>query len=280
MAVKFHDNNSGEWIAPGRLWMIVYFSLSKFISAFLFPPGIQILTIALSLALLRKWRRTAYFAIVVSAASLYAMSITLVTGPMEEWLEQASPEVKVADAPAAEAIVVLGDFVRVATKSRERFRLTASTDRLYKAALLYRAGKAQQVVVSGGTQSEGGNEVSSQAAAARELLIGWGVPAPAILLEAESQNTHENAVFSRRLFKAAGKPKILLVTSAMHLPRAGVIFRREGFDVVAFPADFKSGWGDSDWLSKLLPGAGNMESAGGALHEYLGMLVYKLRGWA
>ena len=254
--------------------------LGKLVPALLFPPGIQILAIASSLALVRKWRRTAYFAIALSVASLYAMSIALVTEPLEEWLELASPELKIANAPTAEAIVVLGDFVRVATRNREQFRLTESTDRLYKAMLLYRAGKAPLVVVSGGTESESGSAVGSQAGTARALLIGWGVPASAILLESGSHNTHENAVFSRRLLAGATKPKILLVTSAIHMPRAGMIFSHEGFNVVEFPADFRTGWGKSDWFSNLLPSAGNLSGVNDALHEYLGLLVYKLRGWA
>jgi uncharacterized SAM-binding protein YcdF (DUF218 family) len=110
------------------------------------------------------------------------------------------------------------------------------------------------------------------------MLQEWGVPASAILTEENSVNTHENATMSFKLLSARNIRRIILVTSAMHMPRAVATFRKLGFDVVPAPADFCSGW-SMDGL-RWAPNANNSASTGQALREWLGLWVYRLRGWA
>jgi uncharacterized SAM-binding protein YcdF (DUF218 family) len=111
------------------------------------------------------------------------------------------------------------------------------------------------------------------------LLEEWNIPPTAIQIEGGSINTHENAIRSYEVLAPQGIHRILLVTSAMHMPRAAGAFRKAGFEVVAVPADFHSGWRDPDILSRWFPSADNLRDSYTALHEWLGIATYRLRGW-
>jgi uncharacterized SAM-binding protein YcdF (DUF218 family) len=159
--------------------------------------------------------------------------------------------------------------------------LIESSDRLLLAFRLYRAGKAPVIFCSGGN-----NPLGSPAAKAPEsagmtgLLAEWGVPPGAIKAEGGSINTRENALITFQSLAPRGVRRIILVTSAMHMPRAAGAFRKAGFEVIAAPADFRTGWGEPNAISRWLPSAHNLVESQAAMHEWLGVLVYRLRGWA
>jgi len=64
------------------------------------------------------------------------------------------------------------------------------------------------------------------------------------------------------------------------MPRAAATFRKVGFEVTPVPADFLTGWGAPDLLFRLLPDPGPLSQSHVALKEWLGLIVYRLRGWA
>lgn len=112
-----------------------------------------------------------------------------------------------------------------------------------------------------------------------QLLEEWDIPSAAIQIESGSINTHENAIRSYQILAPRGIRRILLVTSALHMPRAAGTFRKAGFEIIAVPADFRTGWGEATFLEKWLPSANNVGASDAALHEWLGIAIYRLRGW-
>ena len=92
---------------------------------------------------------------------------------------------------------------------------------------LYREGAAPLLVMSGG-----GAGPVAEAAVMRDLAREAGVPEAALLVEAESRNTFENAANTARLLHVAGKSRVILVSDRLHLPRAARVFRRVGLVVV------------------------------------------------
>lgn len=93
--------------------------------------------------------------------------------------------------------------------------------------------------------------------------------------EDRSANTAQNAEFSAAILKQAGIRRILLVTDAMHMPRAMLAFRLQGMDALAAPTMFYTleppGWSD------LLPSAEGLRRSNYALYEWLGLLWYRVR---
>lgn len=119
------------------------------------------------------------------------------------------------------------------------------------------------------------------------ILTSIGVPSEVIIQEPDSLNTYQNAVNVRKILAARQIKNVLLITSAMHIPRALKIFHRQGIDVIPTPTDFLVSQDDLQELIstpksailKLLPDIDNLNQFTVALKEYLGIFIYWLRGW-
>lgn len=172
----------------------------------------------------------------------------------------------VANAPV---IVVLGGGVSGPRPPlRPHPDLGASADRMWHAARLYRAGKAPALVLSGGTVRTGDG---SEAEAMREFLLDLGVPAAALHIEAASDNTATNATHTARLLKAQGIERAILVTSALHMPRARAAFERTGLETYPAPTDFQVI--DMPFeLLRIVPDASALQASAQAMKELVGRL--------
>jgi uncharacterized SAM-binding protein YcdF (DUF218 family) len=177
-------------------------------------------------------------------------------------------------------VIVLGGFMRTANAAHPRGEFNDAADRLMQAFRLYKAGKAPLILVSGGDVPMFGKGIQTESESARSILEEWGVPESAILVETRSKDTEENAFFSRELLAQRGIHRALLVTSASHMPRAFATFRKLGLDVLPSPADYSTGWPAGDLPFQFLPGPDALNDSARALREYVGLLVYRIRGWA
>jgi uncharacterized SAM-binding protein YcdF (DUF218 family) len=134
------------------------------------------------------------------------------------------------------------------------------------------------VIVSGGNVFPQ-SRVESEAVYTRELLREWGVPADRIVIEGESRNTYENALETKRLLEARGLRKVLLVTSARHMPRALGLFQGAAIDAVPAPTDFRVVSYDQPAVFNWFPNADALAATTDALHEYLGIAYSAWKGW-
>ena len=123
--------------------------------------------------------------------------------------------------------------------------------------------------LSGGTVRTGDD---SEARNMRLFLEDLGVPASAIIEEGGSVNTAENAQRIASLLKAANVDSIMLVTSALHMPRARNLFAKAGLNVIPAPTDFEVIDMPLDIL-RVLPDAGALEGSAKAFKELLGYLL-------
>lgn len=175
----------------------------------------------------------------------------------------------------ADAIVVLGGGERKKLWPRAHVDLKDGGDRLTTGAILFRQGAAPRVVCTAGP-------VASEMA---DFLVDLGVPDEAIIRDTASFDTHDHAVNLCPVFRQHGVTRILLVTSASHMPRSVAVFRRAcpEVDVVPVPTDYRRPPNPDDrWpgdLVTLVPSTSAAEAVNDALHEYVGMAYYRLRGW-
>lgn len=95
--------------------------------------------------------------------------------------------------------------------------------------------------------------------------------------ESGSATTWENAMKTRALLQAEGIDRIVLVTQALHMPRAVLAFRQAGFTVLPAPIDAESDNARLPWLLRLAPRAERLLFSAQACHEYAGLLVYRTR---
>jgi uncharacterized SAM-binding protein YcdF (DUF218 family) len=204
-------------------------------------------------------------------AWLWLWSTPVASDALRASLESRSGPRLVEQVPAGDVIVVLGGSIGVAKPPERPYPdLSPTSDRLWHAARLYHAGKAPRVLVSGGSGSE---EVEPEAAAMREMLLTFGVPRDAILLETESTDTAENAAFSRAVLgERAGR--VILVTSALHMPRARRALERTGLQVAAAPTDFEVVPRPFDVL-RVLPSALALDGSARALKEWVALAAQR-----
>jgi uncharacterized SAM-binding protein YcdF (DUF218 family) len=257
----------------------MFFYFGKIAGVVFGPLGIVVILMLAALIFYRR-PRLGRGLLITAVVLLWGMSAGMFSDPLLRALEYRVPSVSLENAPAEPVIIVLGGFLNTPTRARPHPVLTHSADRLVQAFRLYRAGKAPLILISSGTVPMFGVGTETESEAARTMLQEWGVPASAILVETHSQSTHENAVFSARLLAERGIRSALLVTSASHMPRAFACFRKAGMDVVACPADYLTGWAPADLPFRVLPHTEALNDTAAAFHEYMGLFLYKLRGWA
>jgi uncharacterized SAM-binding protein YcdF (DUF218 family) len=115
----------------------------------------------------------------------------------------------------------------------------------------------------------------SEAERAKGFFMSMGLPAQRVEYEAVSRTTHENAVLTAQLPGIDIKQPWLLVTSAWHMPRSMGTFIKAGWNVTAYPVDFRTA-PSTPWTAySLKDGARDWQLA---LHELVGLLAYRLTG--
>lgn len=261
----------------------MFLFLSKLLPIFVYPASLSGILLALAVATRRPaWRKR-----------LLLGALLLIWLGGNGWVANAlvkSLEWRYLPGdplPEAGAIVVLGGGTQPRQFPRPSPEVDGAGDRVIYAARLFREGKAPLVVVTGGRLPWSSAAQGADAEMA-DLLAFMGVPPEAMLLEGRSANTYENAVFTKELLEPLGITRIILVTSALHMPRAAAVFAKQGFEVIPAPTDFSVTLPDEalpfrqawpNYLFDLFPTADNLSETTLAMKEYLGILTYRVRGW-
>jgi uncharacterized SAM-binding protein YcdF (DUF218 family) len=254
--------------------------LSKLIQVLLYPVGLSVaLAVAGGIVLLVHKRKAAIVLIFSSIAVLCFFSSPLIVHSLVRGLE--SKYDPPADFPKASAIVLLGGCTRPAVAPRRYSEPSTAGDRMINAARLFRKGYAPVVVATGGKISFFYNFPGSEATCMASILQDvCGVDSSAIIIEDKAQDTHDNATNVAALFQQRGLHKdIILVTSAMHMYRSVKIFRKCGFTVYPAPADYRADKAIQKNILSLLPSVDALSAATDVLHEYYGLIAYKIMGW-
>jgi uncharacterized SAM-binding protein YcdF (DUF218 family) len=263
----------------------VFLYLSKLLPLLIFPLSLACLLLAALLVLRRRPRwvlwlgLAAYLLLWCGGNRLVSMALARSL----EWQYLPPPVL-----PHADAIVLLGGGELPQSPPRPLPGLTDAGDRIIYAAWLYQQGAAPHVLASGGIVGVDGPAVQPGAKAMGQLLGVMGVPPDALWLETRSRNTYENAVETKKLLEPKGINRIILVTSALHMPRACAIFAKQGFDVTPAPADYtvtEATWNyyltpdPAIQLFNLFPTTEALHNTMKAIREYAGIVVYRLRDW-
>ncbi len=193
-------------------------------------------------------------------------------------LEERFQRPVLAELGQIDGIIILGGFEEPRiTEARQTLSLNEAADRLTEAVTLARRFPAAKVIFTGGAADLLGR-VEPAAEKVRAFLIDGGVMADRIVLEDASRNTRENATMTRDLVKPQPNTRWVLVTSAFHMPRSVAVFRNAGFDVIAWPTDYRTA-GIGDMLRPFDSLDGGLRRVDTAIKEYIGLIVYWLAGW-
>lgn len=239
--------------------------LKNAIAAWLLPPGLFLLLIATGLIILGRKPRLGRGLITAGLFSLTLLSMPLVANRLQQLIEPAALQGIPADATA---IVCLGGGKRYAALDQgggETINNATLARLRYTAQLARQSGLP--VLVTGGKPLGGISEAVLMAGILRQefnIPVHW--------VESNSVNTEENARLSARLLPP--NAKIILVTQAVHMPRAQTVFAKTGLKVIPAATDYTNQEPLS--LLSLQPKATALRNSSFALHELLGMLWYKM----
>jgi uncharacterized SAM-binding protein YcdF (DUF218 family) len=193
-------------------------------------------------------------------------------------LEQRFPRLDVTPGSTAFAgIIVLGgaEDGRV-SKARGQLHLNEAAERITEGARLARLLPEARLVFTGGAALPMLGHVEG----AEPVGVFWqamGVEPKRITLEHRSRNTHENALFTRDIVQPKQGERWLLVTSAAHMPRSMGVFRRAGFEVAAYPVDFRTP-GVEEAREPFGSVTGGLRRLDDATKEWIGLIAYWLLG--
>jgi uncharacterized SAM-binding protein YcdF (DUF218 family) len=251
--------------------------LSKFLNLLAQPLNGVALLLALSLWRDRHNPRAA------STLSAAALALLLLTGlktlpdALLSPLENQYPELPAeTDLRAYTGVVVLGGALEPGRLSQHHNQplLNSSAERMTAAVALWHRQPQLRLVFTGGEGDLFGSG-PSEAERALQFFDSMGVSRKAVTLEARSQNTYENAVFTAQLPGLDRQQRWLLLTSAWHMPRALATFQKAGWNVTPYPVDFRTGGLTPLSTYNLGEGAQRWELL---LHEWLGIVAYRLSG--
>jgi uncharacterized SAM-binding protein YcdF (DUF218 family) len=173
-----------------------------------------------------------------------------------------------------DAVVLLGGAVTPQGSLVDAPAWNDNFERVLEVRQLLVTGQAKVAIVSGGKL---GGDLRTEAEYLADELVLLGVPREQVLVEAKANNTRENATLSKVLLEKLGAKKVLLVTSAFHVPRAAGCFRAAGVEADMLPVDFRlrDPGADQHWL----PRGEYLSQTTRALREWLGRLVYRVLGY-
>ena len=244
--------------------------VTQLLSAALLPPLVWVILLAIGLSLQRRRPRLAMSITLFSIISLYSLSTPLAGGLLQQSLEIAPPLSPDALAQA-DAIVVLGGGRRKNSAEYGGDTLNStSLERLRYAAYLHRSS-GLPILVTGGKPN--GGSLAEGHIMQQVLQEEYGITPRWI--EADALTTWDNAHLSAPILKHAGIQRIALVTHAWHQRRAAPRFEAHGLIVISAGTQFSNTRVDS--IIDLLPTPAGLRSSTFALHEWMGILWYKLR---
>ena len=248
--------------------------LLKFGASMVLPPGLFFICLwALAVYLWRRskkqWERWIAAAVFGVSTVFYLMSTGYVSGMMMSKLEN------VYDQPAepqGDVIVMLGGGVTADTPNQGGWgNLHAiPAGRLLTTAELYHRLHLPVLVSGGGRPYE---DSCLESVVARRDLVRLGVPENMILMENQSLNTRQNAIYSGKIMAEQALVHPILVTSAFHMERAVLNFQKEGFEVTAFPTDYRCNRQQIFHLNQLMPQTQALDDSVTVLREKLRLAV-------
>lgn len=216
---------------------------------------------------------------IASLCILYLCSNSFLVDELARAWEPVTPDYYLSK-EKYDVAIVLGGIGRI-DERQKRFDFTYSADRLFQTLELFYRGRIKQIVFSGGSGSIRFPE-HKEAVYVKKYLQTIRVPDSCMIMESESKNTYENAVFTKKILDSLKlNGSVLLVTSAYHMPRAIAVFKKAGYkNITPYLTNRISGPRRFEWDHCLIPNPEAMVTLNVLIHEWIGYLAYKMKGYA
>ena len=253
------------------------FVASKFLAFAIEPLYWVLVFLVAGLLLWPRWPRLGKRLSWVALVGLLLSGWVFVPSTLLRNLESRYPPLPAGtDMQRFVGVVVLGGALSDSKlwTEHKQVALNDQAERMTAAVTLTQRYPHLKVIFSGGIASVPPSGLT-ESERAKQFFDELGVPASAVVYEAGSRNTYENAYYSSLIPGADIHQPWLLLTSAYHMPRSMGVFEKIGWNVTPYPVDYRTTSSLSWHDYSLHFGPGEWELA---LHELLGYYVYKMAG--
>ena len=253
----------------------LFFFFSKVLTLFFYPFTVVIIISIINSFFIKGFKNKILMLspiFLLSLFSTYSISQFLIRS-----LELDYPPLDKHKLEKYDAIVVLGGAINILSYYRDIVEMGSSSERMTEAILLYKYNVSDTIIFTGGSGILFQQDIS-EAYYAKKFFIDFGIPEKNLLFENKSKNTYENALYTKEILNKMEKNNILLVTSAFHMRRSYGVFAKQGFNVSPYPTDYKSLIDTFNW-DTIIPSPSYLEISTIALKEWVGIIVYKYKGY-
>lgn len=293
----------------------MFYVINKLVGAVLSPYGIAVLllTIGLVFACLRRWKTT----LSLLGTALVWLLVWALPGLSQLigcYLEEAYPPQRAEEMPQADAIVLLGGGMSANLKKSPYPEMHLASDRVWHAARLYKAGKAPIIIPTGSGDRESTEPLLRDFGVPQSAIVGEyaarnteenakyverllrervesgklkvegcksKVESGELNVEGQSNNQVAQQFNdpSIQTFKHSNNPRILLVTSAWHMRRAVLMYRKyaPGLEIIPAGTDYEEVVNDYSWeLWQYLPSGQALGRNTELAKELVGYWGYRL----
>lgn len=175
--------------------------------------------------------------------------------------------------------ILLGGSLRSYDQEFGRPVYSQSVDRLLQTIALYKSGKVKKILLSGGSGSVTRPD-ERESEIILKVLLQTGIPEHDIIIENSSRNTYENAVYTAEILKKLfPNGRFLLITSSFHMRRSMACFEKTGLKTIIFPVDPRAHSHGYTPENSVFPHAGALLTWDALIHEWMGIVTYKVAGY-
>ena len=241
--------------------------LHKILPLILSPLFIIILII--SFGIIFKSKKISFLGIVI----LIICSLPIISNYLTYLLEKDYRPTDITSIAKADAVVVLSGMVTKVKGDKEfKYEFTGSVDRIFAGIELIKENKAPYLILTRGKVPW------SQGKPEGEFLYDYaikaGIDKQQIILTENVQNTDQEAKAIKEILTE--NAKIILVTSAFHMPRAEKVFKAANINLIPFPVDFQNSKSKTTMMD-FIPSAGSLFDTSHFVREMIGRLYYNLK---
>jgi len=204
---------------------------------------------------------------------LILSSLPIISNKFIAYLEKDYQPIEIADVENVDAIVVLSGMIRViGDEENLKYEFTDSVDRFFAGLDLFNNNKSPILILTRGKMPWSLGIAEGEYL--KELAIKYGVSEENIILTDEVQNTDQEAKAIKEILTEDAK--IILVTSAFHMPRAEKVFKAANINLIPYPVDFQSSKLKTT-IMDFIPSAKSFFDTSHFVREIIGRLYYNLK---
>ena len=204
---------------------------------------------------------------------LILSSLPIVSNKFIAYLEKDYQPIEIAEIENVDAIVVLSGMIRViGDEENLKYEFTDSVDRFFAGLDLFNNNKSPILILTRGKMPWSIGIAEGEYL--KELAIKYGVSEENIILTDEVQNTDQEAKAIKEILTEDAK--IILVTSAFHMPRAEKVFKAANINLIPYPVDFQNSKSKTTMMD-FIPSAGSLFDTSHFVREMIGRLYYNLK---